>query len=923
MALRLLLALACLALAPAYLYAAEAQPPSPPDAIEKLVARLEQALAASDRAALLALTVKDTDASTVDEFADAAGANPTRVVIKERDRLTLEGNRRQLLIEVFVERGIEAKLATWRVNVRPPPAKTDPNDWRIERMEPVSNVAGLFRLALNATRQFDVRNLVVTGTDVTIEMSTGAAFVAEIPDGPTAIVLLGRGRMRFAPPDQAERTQIRLFTGADDLVSEFDAAFLRVRPSDFESRFRAESLVSRPVLATDLRRATEVFDEYLSRTLQIDLTDLSRDRWSLVPSAGDLIAEVRTRRFGSLTYARSGNEAEDITVFDRRRRRNISIYASAEKLATRGRFYSEDDLVDYDVLAYEVDTVFSPDRYWINGTAHLRVRVRAGAMTTMTLKLAEAFTVRGVYAPGFGRLLHLRVVNQNSLIVNLPSPVFRDNEFALTIVYSGRLEPSELDREAINLQPTQEREPVTIPLEPRYIYSNNSFWYPQSTVTDYALGTLRVTVPTDYDVVATGTLTGPARPLTDSATVRGQKMFTFQNDRPVRYLSCVVSRMAPVVSTKLPIRASAADFGDLRVAVPDPTAPLPTVSRSSSSSSVAEPSASAGTATDETSVLLTVRANPRQVGRARNLAEQTSAILQFYASIVGEAPYPTFTLAVTENELPGGHSPAYFAVLNQVLPTSPVVWRNDPVNFESFPQFYLAHELAHQWWGQAVGWKNYHEQWISEGLAQYFAALYAEKALDANVFPSVLRQMRRSGIDMSPQGPIHLGYRLGHIRAERPVFRSLVYNKSAIVLHMLRRLVGDEAFFFGVRRFYSEWRFKKAGTDDFRVAMEAATGRDLGPFFEAWIYGVTIPRVAFTYRSPDANSLVVRFEHRGEVAPVPITVTVTYVSGETESVVVPVTERVAERTLRLKGALRKVDANEDNGALVEVEKLAS
>jgi aminopeptidase N len=126
-----------------------------------------------------------------------------------------------------------------------------------------------------------------------------------------------------------------------------------------------------------------------------------------------------------------------------------------------------------------------------------------------------------------------------------------------------------------------------------------------------------------------------------------------------------------------------------------------------------------------------------------------------------------------------------------------------------------------------------------------------------------------------------------------------------------------------VRRFYSEWRFKKAGTDDFRVAMEAATGRDLASFFEAWIYGVTIPRVAFTYRSPDASSLVVKFEHRGEVVPVPITVTVTYASGETESVVVPVTDRVVERTLRLKGAPRKVDANEDNGALVEVEKQAS
>ena len=920
MPLRLLLALACLSIA----HTASGQPPSPPDAIEKLVARLEQALAGGDRTALLALTVRDTDASTLDDFAEAAGTNPTRVVIKERDRLALENNRRQLLIEVFVEKGIEAKLATWRVDLRPPAARTDPNDWRIERVEPVSNVSGLYRLALNATRQFDVRNLVVTGTDVTIDMAAGTAFVAEIPDGPTAIVLLGRGRLKFAPPDQAERTQIRIFTGADDLVSEFDAAFVRLRPSDFDSKFRADSLVPRAVAQADLRRATEVFDEYLSRTLQIDLTDLSRDRWSLIPSSGDMIAEVRTRRFGSLTYARSGNEAEDITVFDRRRRRNISLYASAAKLAARGRFYSEDDLVDYDVLAYEVDTTFAPDRYWINGTAHLRVRVRAGAMTTMTLKLAEAFAVRGVYAPGFGRLLHLRVVGQNSLIVNLPTPVFRDNEFTLTVVYSGRLEPSELDREAIDVQTQQqERETVQIPLEPRFIYSNNSFWYPQSTVSDYALGTLRITVPTDFEVVATGTLIGRSTPASETGAggARAQKTFLYQNDRPVRYLSFVVSRLSPVVSTRLPIRASSGDFGDLRVAVPDPLSPTPV--GPTRTISVAEPSAPAGAAREEASVTLTVKANPRQMGRARTLAEQAGAILQFYASIVGEAPYPTFTLAVTENELPGGHSPAYFVVLNQVLPTAPVIWRNDPVNFESFPTFYLAHELAHQWWGQAVGWKNYHEQWLSEGFAQYFAALYAEKSLDSNVFPSVLRQMRRSGIDTSPQGPIYLGYRLGHIKGERPVFRSLVYNKSAIVLHMLRRLVGDDPFFWGVRRFYSEWRFKKAGTDDFRVAMEAASGRDLGPFFEAWVYGVTIPRVAFTYRSPDANSIVVKFEHRGDVAPVPITVTLTYTSGETESVVVPVTERVVERTIPVKGALRKVEANEDYAALVEIEKQGS
>src|SRR5262249_9636331 len=157
---------------------------------------------------------------------------------------------------------------------------------------------------------------------------------------------------------------------------------------------------------------------------------------------------------------------------------------------------------------------------------------------------------------------------------------------------------------------------------------------------------------------------------------------------------------------------------------------------------------------------------------------------------LGDTPYPSFTLALVESERPGGHSPAYFAQLFQPVPSAPFNIRNDPEVFTSFPEFYVAHELAHQWWGQAVGWGNYHEQWLSEGFAQYFAALYAQRRRGDDGFASVLRQLRKWAIDMSPQGPIYLGYRLGHIKSEPKVFSALVYNKSAAVLHMLRRLVG-------------------------------------------------------------------------------------------------------------------------------------
>src|SRR5207248_2554696 len=136
-----------------------------------------------------------------------------------------------------------------------------------------------------------------------------------------------------------------------------------------------------------------------------------------------------------------------------------------------------------------------------------------------------------------------------------------------------------------------------------------------------------------------------------------------------------------------------------------------------------------------------------------------------------------------------------------------------------------------QWWGQAIGWRNYHEQWLSEGFAQYFAALYAQRERGDDTFASVMKQCRRWAMDMSDQGPIYLGYRLGHIRNEGRVFRALVYNKSATVLHMLRRLVGDDPFMRGLRRFYRTSRFKKVGTEDFRAAMEKETGKSLERFF--------------------------------------------------------------------------------------------
>jgi aminopeptidase N len=152
------------------------------------------------------------------------------------------------------------------------------------------------------------------------------------------------------------------------------------------------------------------------------------------------------------------------------------------------------------------------------------------------------------------------------------------------------------------------------------------------------------------------------------------------------------------------------------------------------------------------------------------------------------------------------------------------------------------------------------------------------------------------------------------------VFRALVYNKGATVLHMLRRLVGDEAFFRGLRRFYWTSRFRKAGTQDFRDAMEQESGRPLERFFERWIYGSTLPKLKIGYRV-DGEEIVLRVEQVGELFDLPVTISVQYADRKTPDVVlVRVTERIVEQRVPLAGVLRGIEISKDDGTMAEVVK---
>ncbi len=849
-----------------------------PDDVQRLLTQLEQLVLAGDIVGYLDLVAGNANRTRATEFGRSEfQPGATRAVVKERERVPFGSSEKptgyRVVADVFSEFGNRGRVATWQLDLQ----RRD-DGLSIYDEQRLSTVERLFRISLDADRQFSAANLRIHAEDVEVTLESGNVFTSTVEGGVTALVLLGRGTMRFHPKPDTERTQVRIFCGSETLEAPFTSAFIRLDPGDADRFMDVDRLTPVPVDAREFKRATDIFKQDFTKSYHLNLGDLSGDAWSLLPGVANFVAEVHTRRYGILTYARSKTEPEDITLFDRARHRNIAVYSSAETLARRGRFYNEDSFREYDVTDYDVDVALSPGRQWIDGVATIGLRVTSFMMSAVTLRLADTLTVRSITSDKFGRLFGFRVNNQNLVVINLPAPIGSGGTLKLTLLYSGRLEPQTADgSETIVVAQDQSELPaIEFAAEPSFLYSNRSAWYPQATSTDYATATLKVAVPASYDCVASAVLQdGWPQIMGTKEEQTERKVYTFKSAQPVRYLAFLVSKFVHIDTQTLELGSG-----------------------------------------DKKTMTLSVEANPRQARRGREVAPRAADIAKFYASLIGDFPYQSFTVAVVENELPGGHSPAYFAELFQPLPMTPLTWRNDPASFDRFPDFFLAHELAHQWFGQAVGWGNYHEQWLSEAFAQYFAALYAEHSRGESTFAGVLRQMRRWAIDQSEQGPVYLGYRLGHIKSDGRIFRALVYNKGAAVLHMLRRLLGDDTFFGGLRRFYGSAKFRKVGTDELQAAFEAESGRSLERFFNQWIYGSTLPRVKVQYRV-EGSELAVHVEQLGETFELPIVLTVEFADRSKTTLVLPISDRIADRRFPLSAPIRSVEINKEDGGLAE------
>ena len=218
-----------------------------------------------------------------------------------------------------------------------------------------------------------------------------------------------------------------------------------------------------------------------------------------------------------------------------------------------------------------------------------------------------------------------------------------------------------------------------------------------------------------------------------------------------------------------------------------------------------------------------VYARDRDAG-FHDFAVPTLRTLGFFDDYVG--PFAYEKLANITSPATGGGMEAATALMyneNAVTGERSVRWRN-----------VIIHEIAHQWFGNAVTESEWDDVWLSEGFATYFTLLFREHAYGRDDFVAGLEQAAdrvRAWYEDNPD------YRIVHDGLEdmSRVTSVATYQKGAWVLHMLRKRVGDEAFQEGIRTYYARHLNSTASTDDFMQAMEEASGVDLQPFFAQWL----------------------------------------------------------------------------------------
>lgn len=241
--------------------------------------------------------------------------------------------------------------------------------------------------------------------------------------------------------------------------------------------------------------------------------------------------------------------------------------------------------------------------------------------------------------------------------------------------------------------------------------------------------------------------------------------------------------------------------------------------------------------------------------RIRTIATQVGNTLEFMSGKFGPPALPHLTVSPIPASFGQGFPGLVYLSTLTYLARAPHV--NQPQEL-FFGDLLLAHETAHQWWGNRVAAATYRDYWLMEALANYSALLYVEKSKGPRAVETMLESYRTALLEKGPEGqivdaagPIVLGPRL-ETSIEPRGWRNITYGKGSWIIHMLRRRMGDERFFAFLGDVMKRYDHQKISTEEFRAIAAAhlppkSEDPTLDNFFEQWVYNTGIPSLKMTW----------------------------------------------------------------------------
>jgi aminopeptidase N len=295
---------------------------------------------------------------------------------------------------------------------------------------------------------------------------------------------------------------------------------------------------------------------------------------------------------------------------------------------------------------------------------------------------------------------------------------------------------------------------------------------------------------------------------------------------------------------------------------------------------------------------------------------RTRDMLAYFSKRFGDYPWDKYAQVVVEQFSEGGMENTSATTMNDFI------LQDRRSRLDGSTDFVIAHELAHQWWGDLVTCRDWAHLWLNEGFASYAEVLWAEHADGADEYAYGIYQKGRDAIAGGKDRPIV------DRRYPSPdsMFDARAYPKGAFVLHMLRQRLGDDAFWKCLQRHAREHRLQSVETGDLRRTVEAETGRDLERFFYDWTERPGSPAVdVHTEYIPESRlaRLVVKQTQGGEPFRFPLRLVFRCAtSGGAQEVVQEqeVTEREQVVYVPLPGRPTLVDVDPQQAVLADVRE---